>query len=641
MDRTIFPLGWCRRLSAMLALLALVLPTAPIPLSQAQSQQLIFPADFMPSVKDYGAKGDGVTDDTAALRRALADERSDTSLDYYGRPRALFFPAGVYLVSDTLFWEGCCMTLQGQGSSQSIIRLKNNATGFSNGQSPKPIIRAPRVEGNKSFRQNVWNLGIDSGNGNPGAVGLDYISSNSGAVRDVAIRAGDGAGVAGLALTQAWPGPLLVKGLRVDGFDVGVLISHPEYGPTFENITLTNQRVAGLRNDGNNIVVRRISSTNRVPAVVNVGGMVAILDGTFSGGAENVSAINNQGTLYARNIVASGYQSAIRNQNDVVPGLTHDEYLPDKIYSLFASPQRMLNLPIGETPAWHDNNPQNWAVFAPRWYGDTGQLQTLFDSGKSTVAFPFGGYLSYDERTIVVPPTVKRIVGFSSIVNGDSKGNNGGGIRFVVEGGGEPLIVEQFGYGVKVEQRGTRPVAIKHGNYQYVNTPGAGDLYLEDVEIGNFVVRAGQRVWARQFNNETKATKIRNQGGQLWIMGLKTEQIGTIIETTNGGATELLGTLIYPADTFPPDQQEQAAFISRDSRVSLIYGVSNYLGEAGYYAYQVEETRGGVTRRLATSEAPGEMPMFVGYPDVVIDPLPANAKRQYLPLLARVVQSVP
>lgn len=48
------------------------------------------------SVKDYGAKGDGVTDDTAAVQTAMGDNRG----------RTIYFPAGVYLLSDTLEMDG-------------------------------------------------------------------------------------------------------------------------------------------------------------------------------------------------------------------------------------------------------------------------------------------------------------------------------------------------------------------------------------------------------------------------------------------------------------------------------------------------------------------------------------------------------
>src|ERR1700732_4664853 len=91
---------------------------------------LLFPTGFMKSVKDYGATGNGTTDDTAAIQAALSDGRSKASGNYYGLPKALYFPPGTYLVSKTLSWNGCCVTLQGAGPSASVIRLAPNSPGY-------------------------------------------------------------------------------------------------------------------------------------------------------------------------------------------------------------------------------------------------------------------------------------------------------------------------------------------------------------------------------------------------------------------------------------------------------------------------------------------------------------------------------
>jgi hypothetical protein len=567
---------------------------------------IAFPDSFMKSVKDYGAKGDGITDDTAAITTALKDGR-DIVQDYYGRPKALYFPAGTYLVSDTLEWRGCCVTLQGQGSGSSVIRLKDGAAGFGAVDTPKPVIRT--IPGNMAFDQNIWDLGVNTGSGNAGAVGIDYISSNIGSIRNVAIISADGAGARGLDMTRQWPGPLLVKNLLVRGFDTGIQVAHAEYGPTLENIFLEDQRKVGILNEGNTLAIRNLSSRNTVPAIKNVAsyGSIILLNATLQGGSSAVSAIENAGYLYARSATSAGYASLIKD----VPGLSVTEYVSGAVKSLFSSnpPAKSLGLPIQETPAGHDPDLNNWGRFTTKYYGDTDALQPLLDSGKSTIYFPWGVYFSYDERTVTVPPTVKRIVGFSGVINGGG-GVNGGGIRFVIaDNSSEPLVIEQFKYGVKVEQRGSRPVAIKHGGYQYKSQPGAGDLYLEDVGIGNFNVQPGQRVWARQFNNESDGVKIKNDGGSLWILGLKTERAGTVIETLNGGSTELLGTLIYPATTVPASD---VAFRSTDSKISLIYSVSSYITD-GDYAIQVEETRNGVTKQMLRSDVKGRMSLFVGY----------------------------
>jgi hypothetical protein len=564
---------------------------------------MAFPDGFMKSIRDYGAKGDGVTDDTAAIQAALRDGR-DLEQDYSGRPKALYFPAGTYLVSDTLEWRGCCVTLQGQGSAASTIRLKDGAGGFGTVAAPKPVIRT--IAGNMAFYQNIWDLAVDTGSSNAGAVGIDYVSSNVGSLRNVAIR---GSGLRGLDMTRQWPGPLLVKNVLVRGFDVGIAVKHAEYGPTLENITLEGQRSAGIVNDGNTLAIRKLTSRNSVPAIQSTAsfGHVILLEATLEGGAGNVSAIENKGLLYARAVSSSGYASLIAG----IPGVNVTEYTSSPARRLFsgAATQGSLKLPIAETPVYNDTDLNRWGAFTTKNYGDTSALQGLLDSGKSTVYFPWGVYFSFNERAVVVPPGVKRIIGFGSAVN-RGEGTNGGGIRFIVQDDSpEPLVIEQFKYGVKVEQRGKRPVVLKHGSYDYTSQPGAGDLFLEDVGLEPLTVRAGQRVWARQFNNEFGGTKITNDGGTLWILGLKTERAGTVIDTVNGGSTELLGTLVYPAGAVP---QTQPAFRSVDSRISLIYSVSSYVTN-GDYGVQVEETKGGVTKQLLRSAVGGRMGLFVGF----------------------------
>jgi hypothetical protein len=581
-------------------------PIIPPASSVLTAGPIAFPDGFMKSIKDYGAKGDGISDDTAAIMAALQDGR-DLDQDYSGRPKALYFPSGTYLVSTTIEWRGCCVTLQGQGSGSSVIRLKDNAAGFSTPSNPKPVIRT--ISGNMAFNQNIWDLAVNTGAGNAGAVGIDYISSNVGSLRNVAIISADGQGARGLDMTRQWPGPLLVKNLLVRGFDVGIDVANAEYGPTLENIYLENQNQVGILNAGNTLAIRSLSSQNGVTAIRNTVsyGSVILLNAVLKGGSSTVSAIENNGYLYVRGGSSGGYDSMIKN----VAGSSVTEYLSKEAKSLFsANPiAKSLGLPIRETPTIQDTNLNDWGKFTANYYGDTSSLEALLNSGKSTIYFPSNIYFSFDERAVIVPPSVKRIVGFGGAVN-QGNGTNGGGIRLIVQDDStDPLIVEQFKYGIKIDQRGKRPVAIKHGSYGYSSLPGAGDLYFEDVGIEPLKVQPGQHVWARQLNNEGNDTKLSNDGGTLWILGLKTERAGTVIQTINGGNTELLGTLIYPATSVPAND---VAFKIIDSRVSLIYSVSSYVA-GGDYAVQVEETRAGATKKLLQSDVNGRMPLFVGY----------------------------
>ena len=71
-------------------------------------------------VREFGAAGDGSTDDTAALQTAL-----DTG-------DALFFPAGTYKIMSTLsYTENGTLSLTGAGRGRSIIRAVGNIGGIS------------------------------------------------------------------------------------------------------------------------------------------------------------------------------------------------------------------------------------------------------------------------------------------------------------------------------------------------------------------------------------------------------------------------------------------------------------------------------------------------------------------------------
>lgn len=76
--------------------------------------------DQFASVLDFGAKGDGLTDDTAAINRALNQLYCIQSNPQVRR--SLFFPAGVYKVSGTINIPPYA-TLYGEGPDNSIIQL--------------------------------------------------------------------------------------------------------------------------------------------------------------------------------------------------------------------------------------------------------------------------------------------------------------------------------------------------------------------------------------------------------------------------------------------------------------------------------------------------------------------------------------
>ena len=575
---------------------------------------IAYPAGFMTSVKSYGAVGDGKTDDTSAIQSALSDGRSNTTADYYGLPKALYFPPGVYLVSKTLTWNGCCVTLQGDGSSASVIRLAPSSAGFGSAGTPKSLLMTPATNTNQSFRQNIWDLGIKVGSGNPGAIALTYNSNNVGSIHNVSIISEDGHGVIGLDLTRHYPGPFMIKNVLIQGFQKGIdTCQCYEYSATIEGLTLRNQTVVGIHAWRQTLSIRNLKSTNLVPAIVNDGASVILINAALGGGSSSQKAIVSNAALYLRNVSSSGYAATLSDVSGVAPktltGLV-TEFTAQSPVKLMSSASSSLKLPVQETPFVPISNTTEWSAITPRWYGDTAGLQATFDSGKPNVYFPSSRYFAYNQASVIVPDAVHDVVGFGSIVNGSSAGSNGGGIQLVINSDSpEPLIIEQFGYGMKILHQGTRPVVLKDGKYIYVSSPGAGDLFLEDVNLSQVTFQSSQHVWARQLDDEFSGTKITSSGS-LWILGLKTELSGTVIKTNTNGKTELLGALIYPAVTVP---STAVAFSSTNASVSYIYDESSYCDTCGY-SIQIQQVQNGISRTVqAAPKGHYVMPLFVGF----------------------------
>lgn len=613
---------------------------APV-VTQPVSNQVVIPADsgYINVKTAYGAKGDGVTDDTAAILRAIRENIEE-------RDHVIYFPDGTYLVSDTLIWKNSSgewrayLAFQGQSQSGTIIKLKNNAAGYSDPANPKAVIytasnqttsNVSNGQGDEAYRNNIQNLTVDTGTGNPGAIGIDYLANNQGRIDSVEVRSGDGQGRIGLAMTRPYMGPGLIKNVTVSGFDYGISVKITHSSATLENITLKNQRVAGLYNEDNIVSIRKLTSTNTVPAIINTGfpALLTMIDSSLTGGAVSAIAIQNtsDAKMYLRNVTTSGYQSAIYNNGSTVANGTVSEWVSHGVKSLFTSPQKSLGLPIQDTPEFVDTNLNNWANVIS--YGakandlgdDTAAIQAAIDSGKSTVYFPFGKYRISD--TIRVRGAVQRIVGMGAYISPAGTSFPAGKPAFRFESGTVSTVIfenislnrnydvtgfPEFSFPMIEDTRGTTVVLKNLIDVSYRGVSGAGPLFVENICCGPFEFNS-QTVWARQLNSETTDTHLLNNGGKLWVLGYKTEQISTIAETKGGGQTEILGSF-FSAHKL----ESTTALINNESSMSIVYATNS----DGDFQTQVSETRDGVTRALSRDSVlrrgyGSVVPLYVGY----------------------------
>jgi PA14 domain/Pectate lyase superfamily protein len=600
-------------------------------------ENIVFPTDAgVLNAKDFGAKGDGVTDDTVAIQALLNA--------YPNGQRIIYLPNGTYLVSDRLSWpagkagtgnEYKNTILQGQSQSGVTIKLKNGAAGFTDLSKPKSVIFTGPAPAQR-FGNSIRNLTVDTGIDNPGAIGIQFNASNQGSMRQVTIQSGDGQGVNGLDMEFTDEiGPLLVKGVTVKGFQYGIVSGNTVNSQTFEDIRLENQSVYGFRNYGQVINIRNLTSNNAVTAIysgIGSTGHMTLIDSSFNGigGALSSSpAIRNDGTLLARNITTSGYQSAIQSGSKTLVEPSVSEFVSGPVSNLFPSPQQTLNLPIKETPEIPWDNPLTTPWANVMSYGaipndgldDTVAIQAAIDSGRTTVYLPVGNYNL--QNTIFVRNNVRRIIGTEATVEVPNLVNPG---FKVVDGTSPTVVIEriQSGYAATptFENASSRTLVIRDALNVSGNMTGAGDVFIENVvsNPSQSWTFNGQNVWARQLNVENAGTHIMNNGGNLWILGLKTERGGTLIDTRNGGKTEVLGGLAYTTTAGPDDTQNYPMFINDESSVSISLAEVNY--GAPSYATYVRETRGGITREISSNKLPDylfnslgsrDIPLYVGY----------------------------
>src|SRR5882757_2754470 len=342
-----------------------------------------FPDDTgMLNVKTvYGAVGDGVADDTAAIQKAISTNvrKQDTS-------RIIYFPPGTYRVTKPLVWKDLAnkfqseLTFQGSNQGTTIIKLSDSNPSFQNTTAPNPVVDTTSLEpsgpdagaggGNNGFDNYLFDITVDTGKGNPGAIAVNFISNNYCGLRNVTLRSGDKdhIGVAGLGMSRYATGPCLMKNVTIDGFNYAVAAARQEYSITFENLAIKNQLIAGIINTDNVLTIRNLVSTNTVPAIQNFGtppsgltGLVTLIGAQLLGGSHSVSAIQNYQTLYARNVVTTGYRSAISNAAmSPIPGSSVTEYTSGPTYTQFGGTAASLKLPIQETPDFEEADLTKW-----------------------------------------------------------------------------------------------------------------------------------------------------------------------------------------------------------------------------------------------------------------------------------------
>jgi hypothetical protein len=615
-----------------------------------------------PTASQHAATGDGTSDDTAAFLDAFdflkeqllaaTGVPGNTNLNAPNSNAArdvdsywIYVPDGTYLVSATLIYRGqglqqyyasvydgsdpfgtpwfdlTRVRLVGQSREGTTLRLADHSAGFDDATKPTPVVtfQNPATTFDDWNADNLMkNITVDTGSGNPGAVGILAQGANSSGIRNVLVRSGDGAGVYGIWLPI---GPVqgCYHDITVQGFGYGVAQTEAQgTNGCFENLTVEGQSEAGILVSQANFVARNVLATETAsgaPAVLvnDQGAQLVVVDSSLSGSGTPAIVVtsSSKDSLFVRNVVTSGFSGAVSYGGWVVAaGPDATEYSSD-VVTLFDSGTTSLDLPVEQVPigTWYDPD-GGWASVETYRTdaGDTAAAQAALASGKPVVYFPRG---SYSTQPLSVPATVQRI----DLLYANFE--QGGEID-VTEPSSDPLFVENgSGATYSIVVKAQRDVVARQGSNLTSNPNNLPvKLYVENGGSGydpDFLPSNG-KVWARGLDIEYRTVaEFVASGGTLWIMGYKTEGAATVLSASNGSQVEVLSgySFLYTTPLGP-------MIVNDASSVSFI-GTQTANDET--YTPVVSETQAGVTRTADANGFPGYVgrattdfivPLYVG-----------------------------
>jgi sugar lactone lactonase YvrE len=149
-------------------------PLAALPPPVTSDIRDLPPMNTWVNIRTLGAVGDGSTDDTAALKKAIAEHKT------------IYFPSGRYRVTDTIVLQADTILI-GMHPSTTRILLADETPAFQGVGSPKALLEAP-----KGGTNIVTGIGLYTNGINPRAVGLKWMAGKDSMVDDVRFLGGHG-----------------------------------------------------------------------------------------------------------------------------------------------------------------------------------------------------------------------------------------------------------------------------------------------------------------------------------------------------------------------------------------------------------------------------------------------------------------
>ena len=599
----------------------------------------------------FAVPNDG-EDDSQTIQKAISDA--------VGTGTFLYFPPGTYDFKSPLVCTNSAglfrphITFQGAGANRTVFRISDNSPCFSDAANPRALLTTGSFQeandpadggGNKAFRNNIQDLSISIGNGNPGAVAVNWAVSNIGTIENVRLLNPDGKANCAIALRRSIPGPGLIKNVTIDGFRTGLDLCDLQYGITAVNLSLRNQTAAGIHLGKNLLHTDRLQSRNSVPAILNDAreASVTLLHADlrqpdFSSApmlSVNGSLLILESKLHARNPVrgAHGLSSGF------IPYFHRSPDTPNGS----STPARTLDIPSFDIPAppfdaANGFSRSNAVLVGDRLPGEDNDLPAIrraFATGRSAV-FLRTGKVYFIPDTIEIPDHVTLFHGMGAELNLGPFGRlfNNPSAPYPVfripasRPAQSPIWFEHVFFntqypGVALFQNNASCNLILRHVAGWVGADGKGlallppaapppkkqgSVFAEDVFLPNWHFQNQSAVLV-QFNPENyhgdgSIPLVANDGGKIAILGFKTEGPAPFLLTKNGRSL-LLGGYNYVSATASPIPTNAVPFETIDG-AHFIHTTTDNFASRDYPVYLRERAENG---DILSQTPPDKIPM--------------------------------
>ncbi|PSS03376.1 exo-beta-1,3-glucanase-like protein [Coniella lustricola] len=309
------------------------------------------------NVQDYGAKGDGVTDDTAAINAAItAGSRCGQGCDSTtATPAIVYFPSGTYLISSSLLPDYFTQII-GDATDPPTLKASAGMTGFGLIDANPYYSSDLNWVSTNVFYTSVRNLIIDTTNvaATTACTGIHWPVSQATSLQNVVFNMPTTAGVVHVGIFMESGSGGFISDVTFNGGAYGAQFGNQQY--TMRNLEFNNQATAAIQMlwDWDWTFINL--TVNNVPLGIDMSaggssdqevGSVIVIDSTFSSvdvaiktAYDTASTSVTNGSLVLENVVLTNSPVAVQDDEDTVlaGGGTVSAFVQGHTYTLTSGP---------------------------------------------------------------------------------------------------------------------------------------------------------------------------------------------------------------------------------------------------------------------------------------------------------------